>query len=135
MEILNDQRLNAEDIGVLAYWLTKPDSWSPRVRDLKRRFGWGEQRAARVIGRLKKFGYVQTVAERGPDGRLAGTSLHVHETPKPSAVASTRSSQPGSTETALFRASVQPNLGQVPPLVTTENTSNDRHFLCRISTR
>lgn len=86
MEILKDQRLSAEDIGTLAYFLGKPDDWQPRVRDLQRRFRWGRDKAGKVLRRLKDFGYVRMEAERGGDGRFTCGALHIHESPRPSAV-------------------------------------------------
>lgn len=67
--VLSDQAidsLSAEALAVYAYLMRKPDDWVIRVKDVCRRFGWGEKGTVwrRVAKELRATGFLFDVVER-----------------------------------------------------------------------
>jgi helix-turn-helix protein len=56
--MLNDEKLSAECLGVLAYLIGKPDDWEVRPENLSNRFGCGRDRIYRIINDLIEAGYI-----------------------------------------------------------------------------
>ena len=79
---LNDVSLSWEARGVLAYLLTKPDSWEVRTIDLVKRGPAGQWKVERILRELKGGRYLQRKRERQPDGTFLWIST-VYEQPYP----------------------------------------------------
>lgn len=58
-EIMNDERLKADAVGVLVYLLSKPDNWRVRSSHLMARFGCGRNKIYQMLKQLREFGYAE----------------------------------------------------------------------------
>lgn len=56
--VLNDEKLSAEALGVLAYLLGKPNDWTVMPANLANRFGCGRDRIYRILKELIDAGYM-----------------------------------------------------------------------------
>jgi hypothetical protein len=56
--IVNDQRLSIEAIGVLAYLLSRPPNWKIRHAQLRKAYRVGRQKLQRIIRELIQAGYL-----------------------------------------------------------------------------
>ena len=74
--------LSLEAMGALVYWLAKPKGWNPSVSELAKTWGFGREKAARIMRELKRAGYVKKSGARSKAGRFVTTELHVFETPR-----------------------------------------------------
>jgi len=69
-DIMNNDALNAEAVGVLVYLLSKPDNWEVRDHQLRERFGFGRDKLAGVIKILKAAGYFRRRQYRNSQGQF-----------------------------------------------------------------
>lgn len=66
--LFNDDRLAADELGVLAYLLSRPNDWEVRRPALARRFDVGKQTIKRIILNLIQYGWIQAKKTRLPNG-------------------------------------------------------------------
>ena len=57
-DLMNDERLSADALGVLVYLLSKPTDWQVRVTELRRRFDIGRDKVYRILGSMEQYGYL-----------------------------------------------------------------------------
>ena len=74
--------LSIEAMGSLMYWLAKPPGWQPSVSELAKTWGFGREKAQRIMKELKEAGYVKKSQARSIKGQFVTTELHVLETPR-----------------------------------------------------
>jgi hypothetical protein len=75
--------LSFEALGCLTYLLSKPDDWTIRVSELRKRAGVGRDKMQRILRELKDAGML--VGERVRDsktGRLMGEEYVLYDTPQ-----------------------------------------------------
>jgi hypothetical protein len=70
--LFEDERLAADEVGILAYLLSRPHDWEVRRPALMRRWDMGRDGIKRVIANLVKFGWC-----RPEKTRLANGTFHV----------------------------------------------------------
>jgi hypothetical protein len=74
-KLLDDERLKADEVGILVYLLSRPHDWEVRRSALGRRWSMGREAIRRVIRNLVRYGYC--IAERK---RLEnGTTFVIYE--------------------------------------------------------
>ena len=56
---VNDERLSAGALGLLAHLLAKPSDWTVYIEQLRKRFKLGRDRIYRLMSELESCGYVQ----------------------------------------------------------------------------
>ncbi len=117
--VFEDVRLSMEARWLLGYLLSKPDGWTVRLGDIRKKGGCGRDKARAMIGELVDTGY----AEREParkDGKFNGLSVVIYDEPQLPAQAESVASLPQPEKPATAEpATVLP--GPVnPPLVKTE---------------
>ena len=66
---LEDERLSWAARGVLGYLLAKPDNWTLRIEDLRRRGDLGRDALYAILKQLQHFGYVVRGSQRDERGR------------------------------------------------------------------
>ena len=59
--LVNDSRLKWNDLGLLVYLLSKPESWAVRVDSLVKERGIGRDAVYATLKRLRDFGYARVV--------------------------------------------------------------------------
>lgn len=67
-ELFNDERLAADEVGILAYLLSRPDDWEVRRPALMRRWRCGDDRIKRVIHSLIRTGWCRAQKTRLSNG-------------------------------------------------------------------
>jgi hypothetical protein len=77
---LNDSRLSWEARGVMAYLLTKPDTWIVRREDLIKQGPAGEAKIRKVLKELRDCGYLVRELVRRDDGKISYVST-IYESP------------------------------------------------------
>ena len=70
--LFDDERLAADEVGVLSYLLSRPNDWEVRRPALARRWDMGRERIARILFSLIRYGWI--VAKRD---RLANGTFYV----------------------------------------------------------
>ena len=78
---LNDERLSWKARGLLAYLLSKPDSWAVVVADLVKRSPDGRASVLTGLVELEKLGYIKRSSKRGDAWRFDGIDAEVFEEP------------------------------------------------------
>jgi hypothetical protein len=87
-EVFEDERLAADELGVLAWLRSRPNNWEVRRWALGRRFNMGRERLARVFQNLIATGWIVAERMRLADGTLrvdyvvndtAGSALTIEE--------------------------------------------------------
>ena len=81
-ELLNDERLSADQLGLLAYLLSKPNDWQVRVKQLMNRFDIGRDKTRRILSTLEQYGYIQRDVVRY-EGKFSETRYIVKDSPEP----------------------------------------------------
>ena len=71
-DLMNDERLSADALGVLVYLLSKPTDWQVRVTELRRRFDIGRDKVYRILGSMEQYGYLVRESVK-TEGQFAGT--------------------------------------------------------------
>ena len=83
---LKDNRLSFSAIGLLVYFLEKPDGWVISLRqlyNLRRKFGLeGRYAINAIISDLKLYGYMDMQIERDEKGRFVRHVYIVREVPE-----------------------------------------------------
>jgi hypothetical protein len=70
-ELLNDESLSAEALGVLVYLLSKPPNWKVLPGPLGKRFGCGRDRIYRIMNELIAAGYALRQQTRDDSGSFS----------------------------------------------------------------
>jgi len=81
-DLMNDERLSADALGVLVYLLSKPTDWQVRVTELRRRFDIGRDKVYRILGSMEQYGYLVRESVKA-EGQFAGTRYIVSDSPRP----------------------------------------------------
>ncbi len=81
-EFFNDESLTFEAIGVLAYLLSRPDDWKVHLTQLRKRGGFGRDKAQRIMRDLINAGYVVYQPIRLDDGTVKGSEYLVYDEPQ-----------------------------------------------------
>lgn len=79
--VFEDVRLSMEARWLLGYLLSKPDGWTVRLGDIRKKGGCGRDKARSMIGELVDAGY----AEREParkEGKFNGLSVVIYDEPQ-----------------------------------------------------
>jgi len=63
-DCFNDQRLSGEELGALAYLLSRPNNWSVRLPAFKKRMKCGRDKSYGVLNSISEKGYVHRHQER-----------------------------------------------------------------------
>lgn len=66
--LFEDERLAADEVGILAYLLSRPHDWEVRRPALMRRWSMGRDAIKRVITNLVRFGWCRPEKTRLPNG-------------------------------------------------------------------
>jgi predicted transcriptional regulator len=66
--LFEDERLAADEVGILAYLLSRPHDWEVRRPALMRRWGVGRDAIKRVISNLVRYGWCQPEKTRLANG-------------------------------------------------------------------
>jgi len=69
-ELFDDERLQADEVGILAYLRARPDKWEVRRPALMRRWRMGERAIKRVINNLLRTGWMEVLRLRNRKGRF-----------------------------------------------------------------
>ncbi len=69
--------------GMLAYLLSRPDTWKVRITDLRRRGNLGRDGTYKLINELRSAGYMDFQQGRDRQGRIRGGDYIVRELPNP----------------------------------------------------
>ena len=74
-DIFDDDRLAADEVGVLSYLLSRPHNWEVRRPALMRRWGIGREATRRIIRNLVRYGYCRAERKRTE----SGTTFMIYE--------------------------------------------------------
>jgi hypothetical protein len=80
-ELINDDRLSYEVLGLLLFLLSLPDDWEIHVNQLRRRGRIGRPRMYRILNQLQQAGYLRHDRIRDQRGVLTGGYWIVCEDP------------------------------------------------------
>lgn len=78
--LLNDDRLSADQLGLLAYLLSKPTDWQVQVTELRKRFDVGRDKIRTILACLEQYGYI-TKEQVRMDGKFATNRYVVSDSP------------------------------------------------------
>jgi hypothetical protein len=67
-ELFDDERLEADEVGILAYLRSRPDKWEVRRPALMRRWRMGVVAMRRVTHNLLRTGWIEALRLRRRDG-------------------------------------------------------------------
>jgi hypothetical protein len=67
-ELFDDERLEADEVGILAYLRSRPDKWEVRRPALCRRWRVGRDGLKRIIHNLIRTGWILAIRVRRPKG-------------------------------------------------------------------
>ena len=101
--------LKLEDLGLVAYLLSKPDGWKINKTHLQNEFGIGRDKLKSILGRLRESGHIELTRNQDESGQIQGSYYVLHESP---------------TEGLKNRLPVKPSAGKPDPLVNTELLTN-----------
>jgi hypothetical protein len=68
--LFNDERLKADEVGIIGYLLSRPHDWEVRRPQLARRFGYGREAIKRVIWNGMRMGWIVAQRTQLGDGRF-----------------------------------------------------------------
>ena len=68
MNIMDDQELSADALGVLVYLLSRPDDWKTKTSQLCQRFNCGKDKMQRILREIEAAGYMRRYKIRNDDG-------------------------------------------------------------------
>jgi hypothetical protein len=71
-ELLNDELLSADALGVLVYLVSKPPNWTVMPGKVGERFGCGRDKVYRILADLIDAGYVTSAPARDAAGIIRG---------------------------------------------------------------
>lgn len=112
-ELINDDRLSTEHLGLLVYLLSKPNDWQVRVKQLQNRFDMGRDKTRRILATLEQYGYISRDIVRA-EGKFSETRYIVKDSPE------TENPSP------VFPAPVNPTLTKDRDIQRTESTKSKR---------
>lgn len=115
---LEDDRLSFKAKGVLAYLLSRPDSWKVRIPDLCNRASDGQKAIQSAMRELKQFGYAKLQTVKSETGEFGGTEWLIFETPE-------NSSGEACFGSLRFQESPVSGVSQKDLLVIKNGTDND----------
>ncbi len=78
---LEDTRLSWAARGLLGYLLAKPDDWTLRIGDLRKRGDLGRDALYKQLKLLERVGYVKRILTRDTHGHVTGVEYTVFEIP------------------------------------------------------
>lgn len=81
-ELINDDRLSTDHLGLLVYLLSKPNDWQVRVKQLQNRFDMGRDKTRRILATLEQYGYISRDIVRA-EGKFSETRYIVKDSPEP----------------------------------------------------
>lgn len=81
--LFNDERLQADEVGILAYLLSRPNDWEVRRPQLAKRFHYGRKAIKRVIWNGMRCGWIVARKTQLSDGRFF-TVYEIKDEPGPS---------------------------------------------------
>ena len=81
-ELINDDRLSTDHLGLLVYLLSKPNDWQVRVKQLQNRFDMGRDKTRRILATLEQYGYISRDIVRA-EGKFSETRYIVMDSPEP----------------------------------------------------
>lgn len=84
--VFEDDRLSMEARWLLGYLLSKPDNWTVRLGDIRKKGGCGKDKAQAMVKELITYGYAEREEIR-EGGKYAGTVLVVYDEPAEASVA------------------------------------------------
>ena len=79
--LLDDDSMSWKAKGILAYLLSKPESWKLRVNDIAQRSTDGESSVRTALKELQATGYAKLERVKGDDGKIAEWVWHVSDKP------------------------------------------------------
>lgn len=68
--LFNDERLKADEVGIIGYLLSRPNDWEVRRPQLAKRFDYGREAIKRVIWNGMRFGWIVAQRTQQSDGRF-----------------------------------------------------------------
>lgn len=116
-EIVNDENLSMEAMGLLTYMLSKPDGWEFRQDNLGKRFNVGRERMRSTMRCLCEAGYVRRHKENDPVTGHIRTITIVSDEP----IIDQQAAEPQVGEPK----SENPPLGEAVPLVNTDYSKTE----------
>jgi hypothetical protein len=69
--LFNDERLQADEIGIIGYLLSRPHDWEVRRPQLAKRFDYGREAIKRVVWNGMRYGWIVAQKTQLTDGRIA----------------------------------------------------------------
>ena len=112
-ELINDDRLSTEHLGLLVYLLSKPNDWQVRVKQLQNRFDMGRDKTRRILATLEQYGYISRDIVRA-EGKFSETRYIVKDSPEPE------------NPSPVFPAPVNPTLTKDRDIQRTDNTKSNK---------
>lgn len=80
--LFNDERLQADEVGIIGYLLSRPDDWQVRRPALARRFKYGRDAIKRVMWNAMRTGWIVARKSQLSDGRIF-TLYEIRDEPGP----------------------------------------------------
>ena len=129
----NDRELSYEALGLWCYLMTRPDDWTVRMADLRKRLSqrterktgerkeYGRDKAQAIMAELKAQGYAKMIPNRDEyTGQIKGNCWAIYEAPgqKPEIPVD------GHTDNRVFRQTGKPESGKHGPLLNTDTLLN-----------
>ncbi len=120
--VFEDVRLSMEARWLLGYLLSKPDNWTVRMGDIRKKGGCGRDKARTMVSELVDAGYMEREGAR-KDGKFNGLMLVIYDEPGGSRTAEQESvaSLPQPEKPAPVEPSPVEPAPVNPPLVNTED--------------
>lgn len=82
-DVINDERLGADGLGILVYLISKPATWEVKIGDLRRQFGIGRDKAYKVLSHLVELGYAERYQGRDNSGGFSDNNYLIFDRIKP----------------------------------------------------
>lgn len=127
---LEDARLTYTARGIMAYLLTKPDSWEINIQEVVKNSPHGIHAIQTAFKELQQHGYAKLVNLKGDGGKLLGRKWVIYETSL--SIEKGDNNRKGEnclvgdkTDEALFRSSVKPIIGKTDHRKSASISNND----------
>lgn len=82
-EVINDDRLGADALGLLVYLISKPATWEVKVGDIRRQFSVGRDKAYKLLQHLVDLGYAERFQGRDDAGGFSDNNYLIFDRIKP----------------------------------------------------
>lgn len=82
-ELFNDERLSLDEIGLIAWFLSRPNDWEVRRPALMRRFGVGRDGLRRMLRNAVRFGWMRAEITRSEQTGRVYVIYEVRDEPGP----------------------------------------------------